>query len=58
MNVKQTLILAGGAAVTAIFAYVTYSGRGIQGSEIIPIAIAGAALVGATLGLMYVFRDQ
>lgn len=58
MNVKQTLILAGGAALTAIFAYVTYSGRGIQGAEIISVAIAGAALVGATLGLVYAFRDQ
>jgi hypothetical protein len=58
MNVKQTLIFAGGAVLAAIFAYVTYSGHGIQGSEMIPIAIAGAGMIGATLGLMYVFRDQ
>jgi hypothetical protein len=58
MNVKQTLIFAGSAVLTSIFAYVTFSGHGMQGSEVIPIAIAGAGMIGATLGLMYVFRDQ
>jgi hypothetical protein len=58
MNIVQTLILAGGAALTAIFAYVTYSGNGIQGNEFISIGIAGGAMIGATLGLMYVYRDQ
>jgi hypothetical protein len=58
MNVKQTLILAGGLALTAIFAYVSLSGHGIQGTEIIPIGIAGGAMAAAMLGLMYAFRDQ
>jgi hypothetical protein len=58
MNVKQTLILAGSAVLTAIFAYVTFSGHGMQGSEVIPIAIAGTGLAAATLGLVYAFRDQ
>jgi hypothetical protein len=58
MNVKQTLILAGGLALMAIFAYVTASGHGIQGTEFIPIGIGGGAMAAAMLGLVYAFRDQ
>ncbi len=58
MNVKQTLMLAGGLAILALFAYVTGSGHGIQGTEFIPIGIGGGAIAAAMLGLMYAFRDQ
>ncbi len=58
MNVKQTLILAAGAALLALFAYITYGGHGVQGAEWLSVGIAGGAMVAATLGLAYVFRDQ
>jgi hypothetical protein len=58
MNIKQTLILAGGLAVLALFAYVALSGYGIQSSEVVAVSIAGAAIAGATGGLVYAFRDQ
>ncbi|MEX2188131.1 MAG: hypothetical protein WD875_15095 [Pirellulales bacterium] len=58
MNIVQTLIFAGGAALFAIFSYVTYSGHGVQGTEWISVGIAGGAIAATTLGLVYVYRDQ
>lgn len=58
MNVVQTLILAGGAALLAIFGYVTFNGHGVQGSEWITVGIAGGALAATTLGLVFVYRDK
>jgi hypothetical protein len=58
MNIVQTLILAGGAALLAIFGYVTLSGHGVQGGEWITVGIAGGAMAAATLGLVYVYRDK
>jgi hypothetical protein len=58
MNIKQTLILLGGAALAATFGYLTASGHGVQPEEYIRLGIVAGLLAISTLGLMWAFRDQ
>jgi hypothetical protein len=57
MNVKQTLILLGGAAVVGLFAYLTLSGQGVQSDEYVRVGIAGGLLVASIGGLAWAFGD-
>jgi hypothetical protein len=58
MNVKQTLITAGGVALLALFGWLTFKGHGVTGTEWVQVGVAGVAIVAATAGLVYAFRDQ
>jgi hypothetical protein len=57
MNIKQILILLGGAAVTTALVYLTASGEGVQRDEFWRLGVAGTALLGSVAGLVWAFRD-
>jgi hypothetical protein len=57
MNVKQTLILLGAAAIAGTLVYLTVTGQGVHQEEVWKLAATAAALVGATGGLIWAFRD-